>query len=108
MPAVIVAGKQIFATHYMNGALSFTAVLRGPAGASNHLVHLNRLEIDVLDGLFGPLKRAIIQRRIRRETAAVFRALRRRLESWPGCLACKRSKLRALRHDKNTRAGALR
>ena len=81
LPAVIVAGKQLFATHYMNGALSLTTVLRGPGGTSNHLAYLNRLEVDVLGGLFGPLKRTIIQRRIRRETAAVFRALRRRLES---------------------------
>ena len=81
LPAVVVAGKQIFATHYMNGALALTVGLRGTAGASNHLAYLNRLEVDVLGGFFGPLKRAIAHRRIRRETATVFRALRVRLES---------------------------
>jgi hypothetical protein len=81
VPAVLVAGRQIFATHYMNGALSLTTVLPGRAGSSGHLLHLNRSEVDALGGLFGPLKRAIIEGRIKRETAEIFRGLRSRLES---------------------------
>jgi hypothetical protein len=79
--AVLVAGKQILATHYVNGALSLTALVRDGGGGSNYLVYVNRSQVDVLGGLLGPMKRAIVESRIRRETDAIFRGLRTRLET---------------------------
>lgn len=80
-PAALVASTQVFASHYMNGALGLTAVLREAGSERNYLVYLNRTEVDVLGGVFGSWKRAIIEGRIERETGEIFRELRRRIES---------------------------
>lgn len=79
LPAVVVAGKQIFASHYMNGALGLTMVLR--ANDAHYLVYLNRSQLDLLGGIFGFLKRSVLESRIRRDTPKILRALRDRLES---------------------------
>jgi len=76
----VVAGKQFFATHYSKGALSLTCLTRG---ASRYLVYLNRSEVDVLGGFFGPIKRAVLNGRVQRDAAAVLEGLRARLEA-PG------------------------
>jgi hypothetical protein len=80
-PAVVVAGKQIFASHYMNGGLGLTMVLRGAADEAHYLVYLNRSQLDLLGGMFGFLKRSVLEGRIRRDTPQILRALRDRLES---------------------------
>jgi hypothetical protein len=79
-PAVVVVGKQLFATHYINASLSLTSLLRGAAGSPNYLVYLNRTEVDVIGGLFGGIARMLIQRRIGNEADELLGALRRRLE----------------------------
>lgn len=81
VPMVAVAGKQIFASHYMNGALGLTMVLRGAADEAHYLVYLNRSQLDLLGGMFGFLKRSVLEGRIRRDTPKILRALRDRLES---------------------------
>jgi hypothetical protein len=80
LPDALVAGKQIFATHYVNASLGITALVRGP-GAHNYVVYLNRSEVDVLGGMFGGLVRWFMQRRLRTEAADVLQGLRKRLES---------------------------
>lgn len=82
-PALLVAGKQLLATHYMYGALSLTGVLRDPGADANYFFYLNRSRIDLLDGFFGGLRRAIIERRLRSDTPEIIRGLRSRLESGP-------------------------
>lgn len=78
LPLVMVAGKQVFATHYSNGALGLTCLIgTGP----QYLLYVNRTEVDLLGGFFGPLKRAIIEGRIRREAGAVVAGLRTRIQS---------------------------
>ncbi|HUF49111.1 MAG TPA: hypothetical protein VMM93_14940 [Vicinamibacterales bacterium] len=84
MPALIVAGKQIFATHYQNGSLSLTLLLRGCDGSRNYLVYVSRSEVDVIRGMMGWLARRIIQGRVEDEAAEVLRALRDRLSQPPG------------------------
>ncbi len=81
VPALIVTGTQVFASHYMTGGLSLTAVIAGVDGSSNHLVYLNRLRIDAFGGIAGGLKRAIVERRIRRSTGELVTGLRHRLEA---------------------------
>jgi hypothetical protein len=80
-PDVIVAGKEIFATHYVNASLGLTILLRGDRGGPNYLVYVNRSEVDMLGGTFGGLIRWFVQRRLKAEAGNVLQGLRRRLES---------------------------
>ncbi len=77
----VVAGKQIMATHYMNGSLNVMTILPGTAGGPNYLVTVNRSEVDVLSGVFGGVARMVAERRVRSEAAQVLQGLRQRLES---------------------------
>ena len=81
LPDTLVAGKEIFATHYLNASLGLTAITRGETGAHNYLAYVNRSEVDMLGGMFGGLVRWFVQRRLRTEASDVLRGLRRRLES---------------------------
>lgn len=81
MPSVVVAGKQIFASHYMNGALGLTAVLRDDTQDAHYLVYLNRSQLDLLGGVSGFLKRSILEGHISRDTPKILHALRGKLES---------------------------
>ena len=81
LPDALVAGKEIFATHYVNASLGLTAIVGGEPGTPNYLVYMNRSEVDILGGAFGGLVRWFVQRRLRTEAADVLRGLRRRLES---------------------------
>jgi hypothetical protein len=81
LPDVLVAGKQIFSTHYVNASLGITALMQGRPGSHHYLAYVNRLEVDVLDRMFGGLVRWFTQRRLKAEAADVLLGLRRRLES---------------------------
>ena len=80
LPDALVAGKEIYATHYFYASLGLTAIIRGEPGRNNYLAYLNRSEVDVLRGMFGGLIRWFVQRRLRDEAADVLNGLRRRLE----------------------------
>jgi hypothetical protein len=80
MPEVVIASKQIFATHYMDASLGITAIVKdGPS--KRYLTYLNRTDVDVVGGFFGGLVRSILQRRLRNEAPAILIGLRERLES---------------------------
>ena len=81
LPDVLVAGKGIFATHYMNASLGLTAIMRGRPGSPNYLAYVNRSDVDVVGGLFGGLVRVFMERRLKREASTVLLGLRQRLES---------------------------
>lgn len=83
LPDALVAGKQVFATHYMNGSLNLTAVLRGRPGSPNYLAYLNRSDVDVLGGFFGGLVRLLVEHRLKTEASEVLQGLGRRLDSGP-------------------------
>ena len=80
---VLVAGKQVFATHYMTGSLNLTALVHGAGDAPHYLAYLNRSQVDVLGGLFGGLARSIMEERVESEASQVMLGLRQRLESGP-------------------------
>jgi hypothetical protein len=80
-PDVLVAGKEIFSTHYINASLGLTALMRGEPGGPNYLVYVNRSQVDVLHGMFAGIIRWFMQRRLKAEAATVLQGLRRRLES---------------------------
>lgn len=80
-PAVLVLGKEIFATHYRTGSLGLTAVVYDPAPDRRYLVYINRSQVDLLHGVFGGLKRKLIEGRLADESTELVRAVRGRLES---------------------------
>ena len=75
----VVVGKQIFASRYLNGALSMSA-LTTTDGGQRYLVYLNRSTVDVLGGLFGGIKRAMLESRLSGEMPELIARLRGRLE----------------------------
>ena len=79
---VAVISREIFATHYRNGSVGFTAITEGDAG-QRYLVYVNRSQLDVLGGVFGGWKRGIVEGKLRSESGEVFNTVRRRLESGP-------------------------
>jgi hypothetical protein len=80
-PAVIVLAKEILATHYRTASLGVTAVVEDPVRAERYLVYVNRSQVDLLGGLFGGLKRKLIEGRLAGDSAAVIRLARSRLET---------------------------
>jgi hypothetical protein len=80
MPEVLVASKQVYATHYKNASLSVTAIT-GSEASGRYLVYVHRSYVDVLHGMFGGLVRRAIERRIREDAPGALENLRRRLEA---------------------------
>lgn len=70
--------KQVFATHYKNGAVTVTVITR--PGPERYLVYVHRSQLDVIHGIFGGLVRRMIERRVRSEAPGVLMGLRTRLE----------------------------
>ncbi len=81
---VLIASKQIYASHYFDGSLGLTAVVDGNQGQANsgsYLMYLNRSRVGALQGLFIGLKRSVIGSRVRDGLAKNLRLIRRRLVS---------------------------
>jgi hypothetical protein len=81
-PQAMTVSTQLFASHYINGAVGLTAIVCDRV-ASCYLTYLNRTHSDMLGGLFGGLKRALIEERLESDTPAVLRIIKQRLESGP-------------------------
>jgi hypothetical protein len=77
-PSTVSVAKQVFASHYRDGAMSMTAITG--SGRHRYLLYVHRSHVDVLQGAFGGLARSIIERRVRKEAPRVLTALRARLE----------------------------
>ena len=75
----VVIGRQIFSSRYMNGALSLTAIATDAAGA-HYLIYLNRSAVDLVGGLFGGLKRSMLESRLSSQVPEIIVKLRNRLE----------------------------
>jgi len=75
----LVVGKQIFSSRYMDGALAMTAITTDADGR-HYLAYLNRSRVDLLGGLFGGLKRAMLESRLSAELPALIAKLRDQLE----------------------------
>jgi len=84
LPDTLVAGRQVFATHYQNGSLGLTMLLRGCNGPPNYLAYVNRSEVDVIRGLFGWLARRVIQGRLEDDAVGILEGLRERMSNPPG------------------------
>ena len=79
VPQALTISTQLFANHYMEGAVGLTAVTCEPARTC-YLVYLNRTQVDFLGGLFGAFRRSVIEGRIESETPSLLREVRQRLE----------------------------
>jgi hypothetical protein len=82
-PEVAVAGKQFFATRYMNGMLTHLTLVRDPATGTRYMTYTNRAQLDMLRGLLGGMVRAIVNSRLKGDASSVLRTLRVRIESGP-------------------------
>ena len=80
--AALVLSQQIFASHYVNGAIGVTAVLQDAATGQRYLAYLNRSSVDLFTGPFRLFRRAAEQR-IERQVPALLKQLRERLEQPP-------------------------
>lgn len=80
-PAALSIGIQIFATHYLDASLGVTAIVRDPASGRLMFVHVNRSEVDLLGGFWGPFARSAIEGRIRKDGPGILRIARTRLGS---------------------------
>lgn len=78
-PEVLVIGRQVFATHYIDGTWSLTSLVRD--NDQRYLVYVNQSEIDLLDAWYAGLLRRVVEHRVREEAVDVLNGLRRRLES---------------------------
>lgn len=78
----VVAGRQLYAAHYLNAGLNLTGVIETPGGR-HYLFVLNRSSVDVLSGFFGGVVRGIVERRLRSDVTAVIEQVGRRLEGGP-------------------------
>ncbi len=81
---VVIASKQIYASHYFNASLGLTAVLKrpGPEPASGYyLVYLNRSSSDALGGILGGLARTLVRRGSRNAVEKNIQVIRQKLEN---------------------------
>jgi hypothetical protein len=61
-PQVLVISKQIYANHYFDASLAVTAFGKNPnENSESYLFYENRSRVDGLTGLFGKLKRGVIE-----------------------------------------------
>jgi hypothetical protein len=81
LPAILVAGKQIFATHYLEGGLGLTMIVRDARNGARYLAYVNRSQVDMLRGFFGAFVRGVLEDRVERQAPLIVRGLRARLES---------------------------
>jgi hypothetical protein len=79
---VAAVSREVFATHYRNASLGLTALTEDASG-HRYLVYVNRSQLDLLGGIFGPWKRSLLEGRLKSESAGVFSEIRRRIESGP-------------------------
>ena len=80
LPPVLMAGVEIYASHYRTGSLTLMGVVGTVDAHARYLTYLNRSQVDTLRGPFGRLRRSGLERRVRQETLLMVSGLRERLE----------------------------
>jgi hypothetical protein len=82
-PAVLITAKQVYASHYLTGSISLTAIAEDADRGARFLVYARRSRVDLLTGPFAGLIRRTMERRIRSEGPSFLDGLRARLEDPP-------------------------
>ena len=80
--SLLIASKQIYASHYFDSSLGLTAFVEDRAGApASYLMYLNRSRADALGGNFSSMKRSLLASELRRGTEQNLRRIRQLLET---------------------------
>jgi hypothetical protein len=82
-PAVLIASKQIYASHYFDASLGLTALIEGEVDGSElqYLVYLNRSRAYGLGGMFSGVKRSLVGGRLRKSIEKTLLYTKARLEA---------------------------
>ena len=80
LPYVLVASKQISATHYIEGGLGLTMVFRDATTGHAYLAYVNRSQVDLLRGFLGSILCGRFENQLRRQAPVIIGALRNQLE----------------------------
>jgi hypothetical protein len=77
---VAVVTRQLFATHYSNGSIATTLLVRADDG-QRYLFYINRTAADGLRGWLSSVRRYFIERRVRGAARSAFTVLKRNIET---------------------------
>ena len=64
---IFIATRQLYANHYIDSSLSLTILMEVPAGdaaSDTYLLYANRSRVDAFDGLFGGVKRRMVEQTV--------------------------------------------
>jgi hypothetical protein len=79
--AFAAASKQLYGSSYFDASLGLTLLLRDQHPSSTLLVYVNRSRVDVLGGLLGGLKRAVVRSRARAAMVDTLTGIQARLRT---------------------------
>jgi hypothetical protein len=80
---VVIAQKQIYASHYFYGGLSVTLVLQDPKDVNppaTYVVYVNRSRGDLLKGGFGGLRRKMAESAVSSSAEDLLKRMKQALE----------------------------
>lgn len=78
--AFVAASKQLYAAHYFDTSLGLSVMLSGSHEREMYLAYVNRSRVDVLTGMLGGMKRALLRSRMRGTVAGGLEAAQRDAE----------------------------
>jgi len=78
---VLIASKQLYASHYFESSLAFTMMIPRDGGGGSYLLYLNRSRTDTLRGFFSGLTRMFISGHVRDGAAKSLKLAKERLEA---------------------------
>jgi len=78
---VLIASKQLYATHYFESSLAFTMMIQREGGDGSYLLYLNRSRSDTLRGFFSGITRMFISGHVRDGAEKSLQLAKTRLEA---------------------------
>jgi hypothetical protein len=78
---LLMAGAQVYASHYLDASLTVTAFLQEGSASRGYFVYLHRSSVDLLGGFWGGLARSIIESKARKDGPAILERVAERLAS---------------------------
>jgi hypothetical protein len=72
--AYVAASKQLYGAHYFDTSLGISVILHGNHDGEMYLAYVNRSRVDVLTGMLGGMKRALLRSRMRGAVAGALEA----------------------------------
>jgi hypothetical protein len=78
--AYVAASKQLYGAHYFDTSLGISVMLSGSDDGEMYLAYVNRSRVDVLTGMLGGVKRALLRSRMRGTVTGALAAAQRDAE----------------------------